>query len=163
MKTIMRSRLRIFATSGFVALVGGLLALFTIGSRESQAGIFARCRHGCEGHGTEIESFGDVGGMSPFTAPEQITAFRECKPTVDQYSVGATLYHLVTGNYVLDFPSKATEQLMVILMEDPVPILHRRPDLPSGLAEIIHRSLARDPKNRFPDVWTMRAALAEFA
>ena len=106
---------------------------------------------------------GGIGGMSPFTAPEQITAFRECKPTVDQYSVGATLYHLVTGNYVYDFPSKATEQLMMILMEDPVPILHRRPDLPSGLAEIIHRSLARDPKNRFPDVWTMRAALAEFA
>jgi len=110
-----------------------------------------------------LTAAGDVGGLSPFTAPEQITAFRECKPTVDQYSVGATLYHLVTGNYVLDFPSKATEQLMMILMEDPVPILHRRPDLPSGLAEIIHRSLARDPKNSFPDVWTMRAALAEFA
>ena len=98
-----------------------------------------------------------------FVAPEQITAFRESKPTADQYSAGATLYHLVSGSYLYDFSNKTTEQLMTILLEDPVPILHRRPDLPPGLAEIIHRSLARDPKNRFRDVWTMRAALLEFA
>jgi serine/threonine-protein kinase len=95
-------------------------------------------------------------------APERITAFRECKPPVDQYSAAAILYHLLTGRYVYDFPSRPTEQLMMVLLEDPVAILHRRPDLPPGLVEIIHRSLARDPKNRFPDVWTMRAALAEF-
>jgi serine/threonine-protein kinase len=97
-----------------------------------------------------------------FMAPERITAFRECKPPVDQYSAGAILYHLLTGRYVYDFPSRPTEQLMMVLLDDPAPILHRRPDLPPALAEIIHRSLARDPKNRFPDVWTMRAALAEF-
>jgi len=104
-----------------------------------------------------------ITGMAAFMAPEQITAFRESKPLVDQYSAGATLYHLVTGSYIYDFSSKTTAQLMTILLEDPVPILHRRPDLPPGLAEIIHRSLARDPKNRFRDVWTMRAALLEFA
>src|SRR5262249_4706574 len=98
-----------------------------------------------------------------FMAPERIAAFRDCKPPVDQYSVGAVLYHFLTGHYVYDFPGRVTEQLTMILLEDPVPILHRRPDLPPGLAEIIHRSLARDPKNRYPDVWTMRAALAEFA
>jgi serine/threonine-protein kinase len=98
-----------------------------------------------------------------FMAPERITAFRDCRPQVDQYSAGAILYHLLTGHYVYDFPGRVTEQLTMILLEDPVPILHRRPDLPPGLAEIIHRSLARDPKNRYPDVWTMRAALAEFA
>jgi len=102
----------------------------------------------------------DGGGISPFMAPEQITAFRECKPLVDQYSAGATLYNLLTGSYLYDSSGNRTELLVKILMEDPVPILHRRSDLPSGLAEIIHRSLARDPKNRFPDVWTMRAALA---
>jgi serine/threonine-protein kinase len=105
-----------------------------------------------------LTAAGSVGSM----APEQITTFRESKPPVDQYSAGATLYNLLTGNYVYDFPSKVTEQLMMILLEDPVPILQRRRDLPASLAEIIHRSLARDPKNRFRDVWTMRAALLEF-
>ncbi len=59
MKTIIRSRLRILAMCGFLALAGGLLALF---APDSKAGVFSRCRHGCEGHGTDIESFGDVGG-----------------------------------------------------------------------------------------------------
>jgi len=102
-------------------------------------------------------------GAAAFMAPEQITAFRESKSATDQYSAVATLYHLVTGSYIYDFPSRTIEQFMMILLEDPVPILQRRPDLPAGLAEIIHRALARDPKNRFRDVWTMRAALLEFA
>ncbi len=62
MKTNIRSRLRIFAASGLLALTGGLLVLCTVGTRDSQAGIFGRCRQGCEGHGSDIESFGDVGG-----------------------------------------------------------------------------------------------------
>jgi serine/threonine-protein kinase len=105
----------------------------------------------------------DVDGISAFTPPELITAFRECKPPMDQYSAGATLYNLITNTHVYDFPINPIERLLTIMTEDPVPILHRRSDLPPALAEIIHRSLARDPKNRFPDVWTMRAALAEFA
>jgi hypothetical protein len=60
MKTTTRSRL--FATGGFLTVAGGLLTFFTISTRESQAGIFSRCRHGCEGHEADIESFGEVGG-----------------------------------------------------------------------------------------------------
>jgi Cytochrome C oxidase, cbb3-type, subunit III len=61
MKTTIRSRL--FATGGFLALAGGLLAFFTVSARESQAGIFGRCRQGCDGHhGGDIETFGEVGG-----------------------------------------------------------------------------------------------------
>jgi serine/threonine-protein kinase len=104
-----------------------------------------------------------IGETLAFMAPEHITAFRESKPASDQYSAAATFYYLLTGSYIYDLPSKPTEQFMMILLEDPVPILHRCPDLPAGLAEIIHRSLARDPKNRFRDIWTMRAALLEFA
>jgi eukaryotic-like serine/threonine-protein kinase len=110
-----------------------------------------------------LTAAGGIGGPAAFMAPEQITAFRKSKSATDQYSAGATLYNLLTGCYVYDFPSRVTEQLMMILLEDPVPILQRCTDLPAGLAEIIHRSLARDPKNRFRDVWTMRAALLEFA
>jgi hypothetical protein len=62
MQTTNRTRTKIFAASGFLALAGGLATIFTIGARESQAGIFGRCRQGCEAHGTDIESFGDVGG-----------------------------------------------------------------------------------------------------
>ena len=52
---------------------------------------------------------------------------------------------------------------MKILLEDPVPIRDRRPDLPEGLAAIIHRALARDPQARYASVREMRRALVPFA
>ncbi len=52
---------------------------------------------------------------------------------------------------------------MKILLEDPVPIRDRRPDLPEGLAAIIHRALARDPQARYANVREMRRALLPYA
>ena len=49
---------------------------------------------------------GDRGGTPAFISPEQITRFRECKPPVDQYAAGATLYYLLTGQFVYDFPRR---------------------------------------------------------
>ena len=86
---------------------------------------------------------GDVGGTVPFMAPEQITEYRSARPPVDQYSAAATLYNLLTGAYVYDFPLAFQNQLLTILHEDPVPIRRRRPDLPEALAAVIHRGLAR--------------------
>ena len=106
---------------------------------------------------------GDVGGTIPFMAPEQITEYRTARPPVDQYSAAASLYNLLTGAYVYDFPAAFQNQLLTILHEDPVPICKRRPDLPEGLAAVIHRGLAREPAERFPDAAAMRDALRKFA
>jgi serine/threonine-protein kinase len=51
----------------------------------------------------------------------------------------------------------------MILQDEPVPIRRRRADLPVGLAEVIHRALAREPEARFADVTAMRQALLPFA
>ncbi|CAN5782182.1 hypothetical protein BH23PLA1_BH23PLA1_24770 [soil metagenome] len=101
-------------------------------------------------------------GTPAFMPPEQITHFRESKPPVDQYALGATLYTLLTGEKIHDFPPRPELQLLMILQEDPVPIRSRRADIPEELAALIHRSLARDPAKRFPDVEAMRAALLTF-
>ena len=106
---------------------------------------------------------GDVGGTIPFMAPEQITEYRTARPPVDQYSAAATLYNLLTGSYVYDFPPSFQHQLLAILNESPVPIRKRRPDLPEALAAVIHRGLARDPAARFPDAAAMRDAVRKFA
>ena len=71
-------------------------------------------------------------------------------PTSDLYSAGATLYGLLTRDYVYDFPKRVELRILKILEEDPVPIRTRRPDLPASLAEMIDRSLAREPKGPFP-------------
>ena len=103
------------------------------------------------------------GGTAPFMAPEQINDLRGTKPSADQYSAAATLYNFLTDQFIYDFPSKLHAKIMKILLEDPVPIHTRRPDLPAGLAAVIHRALARDPQARYPNVREMRRALLPFA
>ena len=103
------------------------------------------------------------GGTAPFMAPEQINDLRAAKPTADQYSAAATLYNFLTDRFIYDFPKKLHAKIMKILLEDPVPIRDRRPDLPEGLAPVIHRALSRDPQARYPNVREMRRALLPFA
>lgn len=105
---------------------------------------------------------GQVAGTFGFMPPEQITHFRESKPTVDQYSAGAALYNLLTGKYVFDLPNDIHQKFLMILEQEAVPIQSRRADIPGDLAAIIHRSLAREAKRRFPDVDTMRELLLPF-
>jgi serine/threonine-protein kinase len=105
---------------------------------------------------------GATGGTVPFMAPEQITSFREARPPVDQYAAAATLYNLLTGQFIHDFPAANHLRLLRILQEDPVPLRMRRPEVPEALATIIHRALAREPERRFAGVEQFRQALVPF-
>jgi serine/threonine-protein kinase len=51
----------------------------------------------------------------------------------------------------------------MVLTDPPVPIRTRRPDLPAGLADVVHKAMARDPADRYPDVTAFRTALRPFA
>jgi serine/threonine-protein kinase len=106
---------------------------------------------------------GDIGGTVAFMAPEQITNYRDVKPPVDQYAAAATLYNLLTAQYVYDLPRELSRQIGLILDEDPVPIRKRRSDLPEALAAVIHRALARDPGDRYASARDFHTALARFA
>jgi len=103
------------------------------------------------------------GGTAPFLAPEQINDLRGTRPPADQYSAAATLYNLLTNCFIYDFPERLHAKIMKILLEDPVPVRQRRPDLPEGLAAIIDRALTREPQARFANVREMRRALVPFA
>jgi serine/threonine-protein kinase len=106
---------------------------------------------------------GDIGGTIGFMSPEQITDFRRSQPATDQYAAAATLYYLLTGRFVHDFPDDPGKRLMMILDKEPVPIRDRRPEVPKDLAAAIHRALSHDPNDRFPDVRAMYVAIEPFA
>lgn len=106
---------------------------------------------------------GETGGSVPFMPPEQITNYRDTKPAGDLYAAAATLYMLLTGSYVYEFPNTFHQRILKILQEEPIPITDRRADVPAALAEVIHRGLARKPADRFPDAGAMRDALQPFA
>ncbi len=105
---------------------------------------------------------GAIGGTTPFMPPEQITAFRDSKPAVDQYAAAATLYYLLTKQYVYDFPKELSKRLLMILQDDPISVTQRRSDLPHPLVEAIQRGLAREPDDRFRDVAAFRLAILPF-
>ncbi|MBA3501218.1 MAG: serine/threonine protein kinase, partial [Deltaproteobacteria bacterium] len=85
---------------------------------------------------------GVVLGSPRYMAPEQIRGARDVGPRADLWSLGATLYHLVTGRP--PFPGTTIESVFSEILDGPIPAL---PDGP--LAHVISRALARDPALRF--------------
>jgi serine/threonine-protein kinase len=102
-------------------------------------------------------------GTLGFMPPEQVLDSRDATPQTDQYALASTLYFLLTGKYVLDFPSNNyCEGLRMVLEEKRVPILKRRKDLPKGIGPVIGRALELKPRDRYPDVESLRQALRPF-
>ncbi len=86
-------------------------------------------------------------GTVYYAPPEQITDARSAKPSADLYSLGATLYHLLTGKF--PFADSTLEDLLgAIADEDPPPILSQRTDCPPLFSVLIHRLLAKAPEER---------------
>jgi serine/threonine-protein kinase len=110
-----------------------------------------------------LTMIGDVGGTVAFMAPEQITNFRDAQPAADQYSAAATLYKLLTGRDVYNLPRAVQKALLVIMEKKPVPVRSHRPEVPEGLADALHRALAKDAHDRFADVRELHRALARYA
>ncbi|MCE9629261.1 MAG: serine/threonine protein kinase [Planctomycetia bacterium] len=66
----------------------------------------------------------------------------------DLYSLGATVYHLLTGRPPYVGPS-AVAVVMAHIKEPLVALASVRPDLPAGLCAIVDRLLAKNPGQRF--------------
>ena len=111
-----------------------------------------------------LTMMGEVCGTIPYMAPEQITDYRNAQPPVDQYAAAATLYGLLTGRFLFDFDDRPNHaRIAQVLCDAPVPVQRRRPEIPAPLAMAVHRALAKDARQRFPDVAAFRAALLPFA
>lgn len=104
----------------------------------------------------------DIRGTFGYMAPEQALDCRNAKPACDIFAVGATLYYLLSGERVFPF-SNAADPIAAILQSKPVPLKERLPDIPDALARAVDRSVAREPKNRFPSAEAMRRALLPFS
>jgi serine/threonine-protein kinase len=100
-------------------------------------------------------------GTIAFMAPEQALAARFARPSVDIYAAGATLYYLLSGKVPHEF-DEGRDRLVVIREDEPVPLERRCAGLPAGLAEVVHRALAKEPPGRFPTARALHRALRPF-
>ena len=110
---------------------------------------------------SELTRSGQMRGTFPFMPVEQVLDCRHSLPSGDIYAVGATLYYLLADNYPRRFEPDQ-DPLTTILHEDIVPI-QEWIELPSNLADAIHRALARQPEDRFSSANQMYQALLPYA
>ena len=90
---------------------------------------------------------GSAVGTPDYMSPEQATG-READGRSDLFSLGCTMYHLLTGQ--LPFPGETIlEQLGRRIRGGPVPITDVRPDLSPRLVEVLDRLMARQPEDRY--------------
>jgi eukaryotic-like serine/threonine-protein kinase len=110
---------------------------------------------------TLLTSSGSVLGTPSYASPEQLRG-EELDVASDIYSVGASLYYLLTGK-----PPHEAQDLVKLITEvlDKAPTTpqHHRPEIPKGLARVIMRCLAKDRSRRFPDYAALRDALLPFS
>ena len=105
---------------------------------------------------------GEMRGTVPFMPPEQMLDFKAVQPIGDLYSTAATLYYLITGQFIYDQVADGGDLIRMLLEESPVPIQSRRPEVPTALANVLARGLARDPADRYPTASSLRRALRTF-
>jgi eukaryotic-like serine/threonine-protein kinase len=103
---------------------------------------------------------GDVAGTPQLMCRQQVVYYKESQPEVDVWAMAATLYYLLTGSTPRDFPA-GRDPWLVVLEDNPVPILQRNPKLPPRLARVIDHALAEDPEMPFRTAAALRTALEE--
>jgi hypothetical protein len=110
--------------------------------------------------GAAITQVSVMMGSPLYMAPEQMASARDADPRSDVFSLGAILYHLLTGKPPF-LGTSAVDVFQLIAAGPPSPRLSR-PDLPAGIEEITSRCLRKAREQRFPDVAELAAALAPF-
>lgn len=89
-------------------------------------------------------------GTEGYAAPEQWNKDEQTDARTDVYSLGITLYHLVTGHS----PQQSPFEIL--------PIRAWNPKLSEGLEYIIERSTQQDPKKRYQSCAEMRYDLEHY-
>jgi serine/threonine protein kinase len=103
--------------------------------------------------GTSHTATGAVMGTARYMSPEVIRA-EPADPRSDLYSLGVTLFEMLSGRPPYDADSAMT--LMMMHLNDPVPDpLSLRADLPSAVVQILLKAMAKDRNSRYQSASAM--------
>ena len=95
-----------------------------------------------------VAEAGKAYGTPYYISPEQIRGELNIDARADIYSLGATLYHMVTGRVPFDAPTPSAV-MHRHLKDELVPPDHINPNLSAGVGEIVEMAMAKRRKNRY--------------
>ena len=108
--------------------------------------------------GGRLTESGMYMGTVDYMAPEQAEDSRRADHRADIYSLGCTLYYLVTGRE--PFEGETILKRLMAHMERPAPSLRAsRPDVPARLDAVFQKMMAKRPDDRPPSMTEVIALL----
>ena len=110
---------------------------------------------------TQLTMAGTVLGTPAFASPEQLRGGKLEVPS-DIYSVGATLYYLLTGRAPFEDGNLVT-LVANVLQDPPVAPSDRQRSVPRDLSAVVLRALAKSPAGRYQTYEEFDAALRPFS
>ncbi len=91
---------------------------------------------------------GKAYGTPYYISPEQIRGEVNIGPQADIYSLGSTVYHMITGS--VPFNGKNPGEVMQKHLKAPlIPPDHANPKLSAGISEVVERMMAKSRKDRY--------------
>ncbi len=110
---------------------------------------------------SELTGEGQVMGTLDYMAPEQLGDSHAVDHRADIYSLGATLYRLLTGRapYTEKRYNTPTKKLFAIATKPYRPVQELRGDVPHDVIAILNRMMAKDPDKRYATAAEITTAL----
>jgi WD40 repeat protein/serine/threonine protein kinase len=155
-------------TQGHGSPSGGLVKVLDLG--------LARLAERTAEVSSELTGEGQLMGTLEYMAPEQGQNTRAADARADVYSLGATLYKLLSGHapFSGNRYAGALQKAMALALDEPPPVQERRAaslaergtpasaGLPEALAALVHRLLEKDPDRRLSTAAEVASALEPF-
>lgn len=110
---------------------------------------------------TSVTATGVVMGTPAYASPEQLRG-DDLDVRADIYSVGATLFTLLTGQAPFE-GDNAIQVVANVVNQPPRSLSDFRGDVPPGLERAVARCLTKEADGRYPDYSTLRDALLPYS
>jgi serine/threonine protein kinase len=108
-----------------------------------------------------LTATGMFAGSLQYAAPEQFNPSVTLDARADEYALGCTLYHLLTGS--VPYPGRSPEQWMYGHLHLPVPLPSQTPaaqqaGIPAGMDAVAQRAMAKNRDDRYPSCAALAGA-----